>query len=199
MLHKLTDSETLYTKAKCLSDDVSSKSSSLSVLKESLQGICASVDLDSECERAAVEAVLQKIIQSIELQYIIMQKRHANIQKKASKYTSWWIIFTNSIHVIYDSVQFVVMLLKHMIWCSRVSLTDSSKQRARLQQAITEDRKKLDHFLLKYNELIEVYGGSLQLEPANLDDVVQGIFPWSELSGMCTYQSFCPHFYSKST
>ena len=70
----------LYSKAKCLSDEVSAKSSSRSVLKESVQGICAPADLDSECETAAVEAAFNKIIQSIELQYNIMQKRHANMQ-----------------------------------------------------------------------------------------------------------------------
>ena len=85
MLHKLTDSENLYTKAKCLSDDVSGKSSSLNLLKESLQGICASTDLDRHCERIAVDAALYKISQSIELQYFIIHKRCTNIQKKAGK------------------------------------------------------------------------------------------------------------------
>ena len=86
MFHNLIDLENLYSKAKCLADDVSAKSSSLSLLEESLQEACTSAELDRECERAAVEAVLHKISQSIELQYITMQKRHANIQKKASKH-----------------------------------------------------------------------------------------------------------------
>ena len=96
MFHNLIDSENLYSKAKCLADDVSAKSSSLSLLEESLQETCTSAELDRECERAAVEAALRKISQSIELQYITMQKRHANIQKKASKhiYCATKIIYT---------------------------------------------------------------------------------------------------------
>ena len=76
----------------------------------------------------------------------------------------------------------------HVVWHCCVSFTDSSKERARLRHTISEDRKKLYHLVMKYNKLIEVYGGS-QLEPSNFDDTLRGIFPWSELSGTCVYVS----------
>ena len=88
ILYNLIDSENLYTEVKALSDHVSEKSSSLGILKDSLQELCSSPTLEQECQKAAVELALQKISESIELQYITMQKRHESIQKKASKHVS---------------------------------------------------------------------------------------------------------------
>lgn len=69
------------------------------------------------------------------------------------------------------------------MWLVYDSHSDSSKERASLRQAISDDHKKLHHLAMQYNKLLETHGESLQLDPANLDEFLQGIFPWSELSG----------------
>ena len=116
MLYNHTDSENLYTEAKALSDQVSKNSSSLNLLKESLQQKCSPSGLEGECQRAAVETALQKICQSIELQYITMQKRHANIQKKASKHVPWNIASAN---IVLWSMQICYTHITHGICIHR--------------------------------------------------------------------------------
>lgn len=42
-------------------------------------------DLDTQCKEAAAQLALQKIQEKIELQYLLMQRRHTSIQKLSSK------------------------------------------------------------------------------------------------------------------
>jgi len=42
-------------------------------------------NLNSRCKEAAVQLVIQKLREKIEIQYLHMQRRHTNIQKQSSK------------------------------------------------------------------------------------------------------------------
>ena len=41
-------------------------------------------DLNSKCKEAAVQLVIQKLREKIEMQYLHMQRRHNNVQKQSS-------------------------------------------------------------------------------------------------------------------
>ena len=58
--------------------------------------------------------------------------------------------------------------------------TATSKQRAKLRKAISNDHKKLKKLAKQYNNHIQQY--DLELPQAVEDDILSGQFPWSSLS-----------------
>lgn len=56
----------------------------------------------------------------------------------------------------------------------------TSKQRAKLRKAISNDHKKLKKMARQYNDHIHQY--NLELPQAVEDDILSGHFPWSSLS-----------------
>ena len=78
--------------------------------------------VDTECEKAAARAATCKLKERMELVYLTAQRRHANIQKLSSMF------------VIPNRCECALMLC----YC-----TATSKQRAKLRKAISNDHKKL--------------------------------------------------------
>ena len=100
----MTDTECLYMQATQLCDQIEEKRCQLTRYRDTCmcsvlwsilftrlelalaeRGVLLSTDgLLSESKQAAVEVVLKKLQEKIELQYLLMQRRHGSIQKNTS-------------------------------------------------------------------------------------------------------------------
>ena len=61
----------------------------------------------SESKQVAAEVVLKKLQEKIELQYLLMQKRHESIQKNTSNYISSSLLYSIYIHIIIIVIVYV--------------------------------------------------------------------------------------------
>jgi len=59
----------------------------------------------------------------------------------------------------------------------------SSKQRSSFRRSISMEKTKLGVCITKYNSLVEMVEG---FEKTSVDDMMNGDFPWSLLTGMFT-------------
>ena len=62
----------------------------------------------------------------------------------------------------------------------------SSKQRARLRHAISEDRTKLKKLQQQYNVMVRLLP-SADEDILNEEELLNGQFPWSQLAGITKY------------